>query len=72
MYRRGFIHRRSMTEISSSSKTARPDSDNLETQSCMSFEVHSRSSNPKKGNSRAGSMSPIPSRVKLTVLTPES
>ncbi|KAF3385196.1 Sporulation-specific protein 5 [Penicillium rolfsii] len=72
MYRNGFIHRRSMTEITSSSKTARPESDNFETRSCMSFDVRSSGSSPKKGNSSSGSMSPIPSRAKLTVPTPRT
>ncbi|CEJ58010.1 Putative RRM domain [Penicillium brasilianum] len=64
MYREGFLHRRSMTEISGSSETSRPGSPNLEPRSYMS--------SPRKENFKAGSMSPIPSRMALTVPTPRS
>ncbi|KAJ5371434.1 uncharacterized protein N7496_007526 [Penicillium cataractarum] len=64
MYREGFLHRRSMTEISGSSMTPRPGSPDLEPRSYMS--------SPRKENFKAGSMSPIPSRMALTVPTPGS
>ncbi|KAJ5159454.1 uncharacterized protein N7482_006458 [Penicillium canariense] len=63
-HRRGFLNRRSLTDISSSSKTARPESPNLEPRSYMS--------SPRKENIKTGSMSPIPSRMEIVISTPRS
>lgn len=62
MYREGFLHRRSVTEVSGSSKTARPDSPSAE----------SYMSSPRKEHLRASSMSPLPSRMVLTIPTPQT
>ncbi|KAJ5982968.1 Nucleotide-binding alpha-beta plait [Penicillium waksmanii] len=61
--RRRFANRRSMTDISAgSSKTAVPDS--------PTFEPRSYMSSPRKENIKAGSLSPLPSRMET--MTPAS
>ncbi|KAJ5690811.1 hypothetical protein N7462_005203 [Penicillium macrosclerotiorum] len=60
---REFANRRSFTDLSGSSKTARPESP---------IEPRSYMSSPRKENIKAGSMSPIPSRMEIVVSTPRS
>ncbi|KAJ5083378.1 Nucleotide-binding alpha-beta plait [Penicillium angulare] len=65
VYRRTFQTCRSMTDISGgSSKTVVPPSPDLEPRSYMS--------SPRKENIKAGSMSPIPSRMDIMISTPRS
>ncbi|KAJ5102367.1 hypothetical protein NUU61_004589 [Penicillium alfredii] len=59
------MNRRSMTDISgASSKTAMPESPTLEPRSYMS--------SPRKENHKAGSVSPVSSRMEIIISTPRS